>query len=153
MTLIELTLEERLALPDMQGLDAAEAARVLNAPAPDLPLRRVDVATSDAREIVFASKKWPRVLIKADDVAAPQELRDACINLRDTILHTLLIRTTIPGIYTDTATLLNGLVAADVLTQGTVDALLALADRPQSWAEATETEVTARTVGLARGDK
>jgi hypothetical protein len=147
-----MTLEERLALPDMQDLDAAQAERVLKAPDLSLGLRRVDVATADAGEIFLATGEWAEVLMKAENGEAPQVVRKACINLRDTILHTRVIRTTIPEIYTTTAAVLNGLVVAGVLSQETVDALLALAERPQSWAEANETEVTARTIGLARGD-
>jgi hypothetical protein len=56
-----------------------------------------------------------------------------------------------PAIYAAVDAVLSGLVAAQFLTSQTRDALLALADQPQSWAEANNVEVTARSVGLARG--
>jgi hypothetical protein len=146
-----MTLIERLALPDMQGLNDTAAARVLNTRDPALPLRRVDVATADAREILLATGEWAAVVMSAENAEVSQILRRACINLRDTIENTELIRATSPEIYAATAVLLGGMVAEGVLTQATVNLLMALADRPQSWAEANETEVTARTVGLARG--
>lgn len=45
----------------------------------------------------------------------------------------------------------DGKTATDVSAAATRDAIIALADRPQSWAEANGVEVTARSVALARG--
>jgi hypothetical protein len=42
-------------------------------------------------------------------------------------------------------------MTAEVITEQTRDALLALSEREQSWAEVNGVEVTARTVSLARG--
>ena len=144
-------LATRLSQPDMTGLTDAEAAAVLNAPEPALLLRRVDVATADAREILLSSGEWAAVVMAADDPVVPQQVRGACIVLRDTITETALIRATVPGVYNAVDGLLGGMVAAGVLTQGTMGLLMGLADRAQSWAEANEIEVTARSVGLARG--
>lgn len=145
------TLAARLAQPDMQGLPDWQAAQILNEPDEDLPLRRVAVSTRDAQEVLLLTGEWPAVLLTADNTSAPVAVRAACITLRDTIRQSSTIRADVPPIYAATAAVLGGLVAAGVLTQATVNALLALADRPQSWAEANGVEATARSVGLARG--
>ena len=149
-----MTLAQKVAEygPDMTDTQIVEA---LNAPDPALPLRRVDVSTGDAREVLLATGEWPAVVIAADSANAPVQVRGAAITLRDTIELTSLIRATVPAIYAATDTLLAGLVTAGVLTAGTRDALLALAGRQQSWAEANgfSNGVTARDVGLARGSR
>ena len=133
------------------GPDVTDAGIVaaLTAPDPALPLRRIDVATADAREVLLSSGEWSAVVLAAE--GAPAAVRAAAINLRDTVELTSLIRATVPAIYSATDTLLSGLVAAGILTAPTKAALMALADRPQSWAEAHGVEVTARSVALARG--
>ena len=144
-------LANRLAQPDMLGVPDWVAAGILTTPNSALPLRRVSVATRDAQEILLSSGEWAAVLLAAESVATPQPVRGACLTLRDTIRQSSTISTDVPAIYAATTAVLGGLVAAGVLTQGTVNTLLALADRPQSWAEANGVEVTARSVGLARG--
>ncbi|MCA3448737.1 MAG: hypothetical protein INF93_18865 [Rhodobacter sp.] len=148
-------LSDRLLEPDVVNLDEAEAAAVLNAPDPDLPLKRVDVATADAREVLLSTGEWAEVVLTAGNETLPEALRGACIILRDTIMETTTIRATDPAIHDATNTRLAGLVAAGVLTADTKGRLMALADRPQSWAEANDfpNGVTARDVGVARGHR
>lgn len=145
------TLSDRLQQPDMVGLPDWQAAERLNAPDPDLPAGHVDVATADAREILLATGEWARVVLTAGAEGQPEAVRSACIILRDTITGTMTIRATDPAIRAATETLLADLVAAGVLTAGTKDRLLSLTNRPSSWAGHYGVEVTARTVGLARG--
>jgi len=132
-------------------IEDAEIVTALNAPDPTLPLKRVDVATADARELLLATGEWSAVVLAADAADAPVQVRGAAITLRDTIELTSLIRATVPTIYVTTETLLSGLVTAGLLTASTKDALMSLADRPQSWAEMNGIEVTARSVAIARG--
>jgi hypothetical protein len=148
-------LSDRLLEPDVVNLGEAEAAAVLNAPDPDLPLKRVDVATADAREVLLSTGQWAGVVLAAENETLPDALRGACIILRDTIMGTATIRATDPAIHDATDALLAGLVAAGVLTAGTKGLLMALADRPQSWAEANgfSNGVSIRDVGIARGAK
>jgi len=134
-------------------IEDAEIVTALNAPDPTLPLKRVDVATADARELLLATGEWSAVVLAADAADAPVQVRGAAITLRDTIELTSLIRATVPTIYVTTETLLSGLVTAGLLTASTKDALMSLANKPQSWAEMNGIEVTARTVALARGAK
>jgi len=132
------------AVPD------AEIVAVLNAPDPALPHRRVDIATADVRELLLGLGGWAAVVLAAEG-AEPAQVRAAAIVLRDTIQDTTLIRATEPYIYNAAADILQKMVLAGVLTTATRDAIIALADRPQSWAEANGVEVTARSVALVRG--
>jgi hypothetical protein len=145
------TLAQRLAEPDMSGLPDWQAADALTAPDPTLPVVRRTVLTSDAQEILLSSLEWAAVLLASENAATPEPLRKACINLRDTIRQSSVIRMDVPEIYEGTDAVLTGMVAAGLLSAGTRAALMALADRPQSWAEAHNVEVTPRSVGLARG--
>lgn len=129
----------------------AEIVAALNAPDISLPLRRADMATADLREKLLRTGEWAAVVLAATD--AEPEARKAAITLRDTINDTAMIRASEPAIYAATHSLLSGLVAAGVLTGATKDALMALADRPQSWAAANGVDVTVRSVALARGAK
>lgn len=148
------TLAERLSQPDMAALSDAEAAAALNAPDDALPTRRVDVATSDVRGALLATGEWPAIIMAAEPGSgAPSDVRGLCILVRDTLLHTQTIQATRSERYTATVAALTGLVAAALIAQTTADDLLALADVPQSWAEANGYPggVTSRDVGLARG--
>jgi hypothetical protein len=65
-----------------------------------------------------------------------------------------LILTNIPEILIRIQQVLGFLVTKGVLTQEVVEALLALSERPQSWAEAVlGRAVSVRDIGLARGGK
>jgi hypothetical protein len=145
------TLAQKVAEPQFAGLPENVVAAMLNTPDPEWGQRRVDVPTSAAKDILLATGEAADVSIAADNPALAIGLRRDCIILRYTVFDTAAIRTGDPAIYDSTEALLAGLVTGGVLTSGTRDALLALADVPQSWAEANDIEVTARTVGLARG--
>jgi hypothetical protein len=142
-----------VAEAQFEGLGEDIVAKMLNTPDISLPSRRIDVPTSNAKEILLSTGEWGAIVLTAENTTAPDQVRSACIVLRDTITETTTIRASTSAIYNATATLLTALggAGAGVLTSSTKDALMALADRPQSWAEANEIEVTARTVGLARG--
>ena len=149
-----MTREQKIAAKVAQfaGMAVSAVAAALNAPDPTLTKKRVDVATSEAREILLSTGEWGAVVLAAENTAAPQQVRGACIVLRDTIAETSLIRASVPAIYNATATLLGGLTPG-VLTEGTRDALMALADVPQSWAEQQGVgTVEIRDIGIARGN-
>jgi hypothetical protein len=147
------TLAARIAQPDLASLPEWRVAEILNAPDPAFPMVRRSVNKRDAQEILLASGEWAQVYMVAENTAAPAELRGACINLRDTIRLTETIAMDNPAIYAAVDAVLSGLVAAQFLTAQTRAALLALADRPQSWAEYNQSEVTPREVSLIRGGK
>jgi hypothetical protein len=144
------TLAQKVAEPQFAGLPENVVADMLNAPDPQLDLKRVDVPTSAAKEILLATGEAAIIHMTGNDPAASIELRRACINL-GYALNAATIRTGVPSFYDATEALLGELVTGEVMAATTRDALLALAEVPQSWAEANGVEVTARTVGLARG--
>ena len=148
------TREQKIATKVAQfaGIAEAEVAAALNAPDTSLPTKRSDVTTYDAREILLSTGEWGAVILTAENTAIPAQVRGDCIVLRDAIIQTSTIRISMPQIYNATANLLGGLVAAGVVTDGTRNALMALADVPQSWAEMEGVgAVTTRDVGIARG--
>jgi hypothetical protein len=149
------TREQKIAAKVAQfaGIAEAEVAAALNAPDSNLPTKRSDVTTYDAREILLSTGEWGTVILAAENTAVSQQVRGACIVLRDAIIQTTTIRISIPGIYSATDNLLGGLVSAGILTNGTRNALMALADVYQSWAEMEGVgAVTTRDVGIARGN-
>ena len=149
------TREQKIAAKVAQfaGIAEAEVAAALNAPDSNLPTKRSDVTTYDAREILLSTGEWGTVILAAENTAVSQQVRGACIVLRDAIIQTTTIRISIPEIYSATANLLGGLVSAGILTNGTRNALMALADVYQSWAEMEGVgAVTTRDVGIARGN-
>jgi hypothetical protein len=135
------------------GAAESEVAAALNAPDSNLPTKRSDVATEEAREILLATGEWGAVILAAENSTVPQHLRAACIVLRDTITQTATIPVSAPTIYSATTDLLNGLVVAGILTNDTRNELMGLADVHQSWADMEGVgEVTTRDVGIARGN-
>ena len=150
-----MTREQKIAAKVAQfaGMAESAVAAALNAPDESLPKKRDDVATSDAKEILLSTGEWAAVVLTADNTAIADQVRGACIVLRDTIAETTLIRASVPAIYSATAVLLGGLVMTGVLTDSTRDALMELADVDQSWAEQQGVgAVTIRDVGIARGN-
>jgi hypothetical protein len=148
----EQKIAAKVAEAQFAGMTESAVAAALNAPDPTLTKKRVDVATSEAREILLSTGEWGAVVLAAENTAAPQQVRGACIVLRDTIAETSLIRASVPAIYNATATLLGGLTPG-VLTEGTRDALMALADVDQSWADLEGVgTVEIRDIGIARGN-
>jgi hypothetical protein len=145
------TLAERIARPDLVNLPEWRVAEILNAPDASLPTAKGPVDTKDAQELLLATGEWSGIVIAADSAATPLQLRGLAIVMRDTIRQSGTIRMEVPHIYTAVTTAIAGLVAAGLISEATRVALLALADQPQSWAEANNVEVTARSVGLARG--
>jgi hypothetical protein len=147
--------EQKIAAKVAQfaGIQESEVAAALNAIDDSLPTKRSDVTTYDAREILLSTGEWGAIILAAENTAAPEQVRAACIVLRDAIIQTSTIRASISGIYNATANLLGGLVAAGVLTNATRNGLMALADVNQSWAEMESVgQVTTRDIGIARGN-
>lgn len=146
-------LAERIAQPDLAALPEWQVADALNAPDPAFPVVRQVVSTRDAQEILLASGEWAKIEITSLSNEVPVSLRSACIILRDTIRQSETIRADNPKIYGAISQVLAGLVQAEFLSADTGAALMALTERQQSWAEVNGVEVTARSVGLARGSK
>lgn len=90
--------------------------------------QRVKIATKDAQEILLSSGEWAAIVMAADNTGLPADLRGLCINVRDTVRQSLMIRMDDPVIAARTEGALAALVAAGLLSEATRDALLALAD-------------------------
>lgn len=149
-------LAARVAQPDMQGLPEWQVAEILNAPDPTLPKVNDVVSVNDARELLMSSLTpdatrtvWVAVLLTAEDRAHP--VRAMALTLQETILRASVINFAEPKTNMMVVAVLNALVDASIMTAETKNALLALGERQQSWSEANKIEVTARSVGLARG--
>jgi len=147
------TREQKIAVKVAQfaGIAEADVAAALNAPDSNLPTKRSDVVTFDARKILLATGEWGALILAAENTTIPDQVRGACIVLRDAIKEAT-IPTSSPDLYSTTAGVLGGLVLAGVLTDATRNALMALADVVQSWAEMEGVgPVTVRDIGIARG--
>ena len=149
------TREQKIAtkVAQFSGIAEVNVAAALNAPDNSLPTKRGDVATYDARKILLSTSEWGAVILAAENAEVPQQVRGACIVLRDTIIQTSTIPVSDPEIHNAITNLLGSLVLAGILTNDTRNALMALADVYQSWADMEGVgEVTTRDVGIARGN-
>jgi hypothetical protein len=146
-------LEDRLAQPDMVGKTDSEAATILNAKDEVLPWIVAPIAI---RDVLFYLQQWG-AYGTLQFYAQRGDLPVAELAIR--VLSTIdPARTPFPTMDVTDSTIAAqfqamgaGLIAAGVLTQAQYDFLWNLRMVPQSWAQANETEVTSRTVGIARG--
>lgn len=145
------TLEDAVAEYPPDAPDWA-VADDLNAPKPENGMKRVNVPVSAARGLLMRSGAWAAMVLAAEN-NADADVRAAAITGRDSMLHLTEIETADPAVYAVTEVMLASLVAGGVLSASTRDDLLALAERPQSWADINNhgALVTARDVGIARG--
>jgi hypothetical protein len=143
-------LIDKVAESQFSAMTEWEVAEALNAPDASLPFVKQDVSTSDVGEILLASGELYDV---NEALKNPSEdIKRACFIVQKTFEKTTNIRTSDPDIFTSVATVLNGLLAAAVISQTTYDVLMSLTNRRPSWAEANNlSPVTSRDVGLARG--
>lgn len=144
-------LAARVSQPDLQGLPEWMAANLLNVPDVSLPKVKQKVATGVAQQLLLTTGEWAKAVVAADNETLPEETRAAAILMRDTIRQSSYIETDDPEAYEAVSLVLTKMVQVGLLSATTKDRLLALADRHPSWAEANGVQVTARTVGLARG--
>ena len=145
-----MTLNARVTAPDLVDLPDWQVADILNTPEPSLPavvtLERTLVGFGDVMRVLgpdagaafldaveklsatTPTLKWALRIMAADG-----------INMADPVARGQI----------------DALVAAKLLTAAQGNALKATAERHRfpSWAEHNGVEVTARTVGLARGAK
>lgn len=108
------------------------------------------VHAGEARAELMQTGEWIKLKSAIKDQSKPDQVREAA----DLMLDVLTLQPYINlanDAYRSVATQALGvLVAAGVLAQSTVDALLALGRRPLSWAEANGVNVDAQSVGQAR---
>lgn len=145
-----MTLADRLAMADMEGVPDWAAADILNSPDQTLP----PVVTLETTLIGPGSIM---ATLGADDGAA---FLDAMQSAAQSVprLRWAMALITANGVdvaHPQTRQQFDGMVASGLLTAEQSNALKALAERVRypSWAEHHNIIVTARTVGLARGAK
>jgi hypothetical protein len=145
-------LADRLALPDMQGLPDWRAAELLNQPDDALPKVRHALSAAEVLRVLIQRGDWADVQIAAIN-GTPVAVRKAAILVRDSLTLLPVIDGANGTQLAALQSAVNTLVAAatPVITAATRDAIVARLDRSQSWAEANNVLVTARTVGIARG--
>jgi len=102
------------------------------------------IAVKDVQEILMSTGEWARIVMVADNVAAPDDLRGLCINVRDTVRQATLIRMDDPQIAARMEAALAMLVGAQLISSDTRAAVLALADAPAGGGDAL-------TVRLVKG--
>ena len=143
-------LIDKVAESQFTGLPDWEVASMLNAPDTSFAYVKRDVSTSDVGEILLASGELYDV---NEALKNPSEdIKRASFIVQKTFEKTTNIRTSDPDIFTSVATVLNGLLAAAVISQTTYNVLMSLTNRRPSWAEHNNLPtVTSRDVGLARG--
>lgn len=154
----DFTLEQtekllaKMAALDLKGGDSA-AAEAVNAASHESETQRVDVPTRLALGVMLVTDCWGPIVL-ACEAGNDREIRIAAINVVDCVRPQLdgVIRTSNAQAYARVAASLQTLVSGGVMTANTRTALLAMADKPRSWAEVElGRAVTARDVGLARG--
>lgn len=142
------TLEERLQEDDVKDLPDWQAADVLNAPDARLP----EIVTLKSRPFgigtileIFGPVAGPAFLETLETLASTTPL----IKWSLVLLHAATLDAASPALRTQ----LDGMVVSDLITFQQAMAIKGLAEerRVPSWAEVNGVEVTARTVGLARG--
>jgi hypothetical protein len=156
-----VTLIERLKQPDVANLSDEAAADLLNKPDPNLPVRMVNIATSNARAILLTTGEWAKIVLVAEGLGIPAELppeialqlRSLCIIVRDTLTLTETIETCKPERFAVIAQVISQLVGAEIISPETEVALMALPKVHMSYAEHSNIKVDSREVSLARGAK
>jgi hypothetical protein len=144
----------------------SDVADALNAPDTTLPRKRVDVPIEPVKTMFLQRMEFAALQMLAErevevdedhpEFEAKTLLRKIAITAFATLTDPDLsvIPATSAEDYTNTTQMLGALLQAGVISQQTFDQSVALADVPQSWAEANEFPdgVTAGDVGKARGD-
>ena len=149
-------LAARVAQPDMQGLPEWRVAELLNAPDAAFDRVTVQVPVPDARQVLMTSRTpdfktnaWVAILLTAEDAA--NAARKDALAIREAMKEANVINMADPMEAAMVMATLQALITAEVITEQTRDALIALSQKKQSWADANGVEVTAQTVSLARG--
>jgi hypothetical protein len=148
---------------EFAGMAEGDIVAALNAPDTTLPRKRVDVPVDAVRTLFLQSRSLAKLQILAEreiaegdpDFAAKTLLREIALTAFLTLTNQDL--SVIPAVsaddYTNTTQMMGALFQAGVIPQHIMEACIALADVPQSWADLEGVgAVTIRDVGIARGN-
>ena len=158
------TLAARIAQPDLAGLPEWQVAEILNAPDASLPMVPVVFSCRAIAEPAVLSGELAMLRIVATlghipaDVSPTEQVLSlptqglvAIGTMLDAVDRDLRVDPSAPGAAAQVSAMLGALEGMGLLSPATKTAVLAGTVRLQSWAEANGIEVTARSVGLARG--
>jgi hypothetical protein len=166
MNPLNTQLSARLQQPDMLDLDEAEAAAVLNALDPELPLVPMTFNCRTVAKPAVLSGELGMLKVVAEANAIPADISPtgqlipipsvamaAIETLLDAIERDLEVDPSQPGEMLQVSDLLDGIEALGLLSATTKAAILAGTVRQQSWAEKNgfPNGVTSGDVGHARG--
>ena len=157
-------LAARVAQPDLVDLPEWKVAEMLNAPDPSLPLIPVQFSCRSIAEPAVLSGELAMLRLVARQGHIPADVSPngqavpiptqglvAIGTLLDAVDRDLRVDPSVPGAANGVATMLTAIETMGLLSAQTKAAVIAATVRHPSWAEANGVEITARTVGLARG--
>ena len=144
------TLLQRIQENDLASLSEWEVAERLNTPDPNLPLKESTIRNADVMAVLIANNLWANILDKASN--SQDAHYQLCINIRDSVtVRDYTFDLNNPLIKTSFEAMLTQAVSSGLIPQNVATLLGSMGYRYQSWAEYNNIEVTARTVGIARG--
>lgn len=158
-----MALADRVKEQDVAALPDWQVAEVLNTPDVANGLKRVPIPRKEAQTLMFGRGAWARLRLIADGRYAltgalpdAQTLLEAVLGAVDQLRRedTEVIDATSDLDWAQLQQVLGLFVLNTALTKVDANhmaAILALGQRPMSWAEANDVKVDARAVGLARG--
>jgi len=144
-------LQTRIQQADLASLPDWEVADILNTPDATLPPVFKSVEKAEILTILITSDKWVDIdTLSRGDLTQP--INRICRNAYDALtIGNATLNLTDPSVLTSFQTILGGVILAGVIDEPVQNALLTAVTRYPSWAEYNNIEVTARTVGIARG--
>lgn len=144
-------LEDKVNEPQFAGLPDWEVARVLNAPDETLPMVFQNILKEELISILMVGDKWLEIKENAKaDINVPTNR--LCAQTFDALTvggATLFLKN--QKVLDSFTAILTNLLATSLIDQAIYNEVLSKVMRYQSWAELHNLEVTARTVGIARG--
>jgi hypothetical protein len=144
-------LQTRIQEPDLVNLADWEVADILNTPDPNLPPTYGSILNADVMRLLIAFNVWASIVDKSQNSQNANE-KALCRNIVDSVsVRDYTFDLTDSEIRTPFETMLSSAISAGLFTQEQGEFISSKAYRLQSWAEYNNIEVTARTVGIARG--
>jgi len=144
-------LQTRIQQADLASLPDWEVADILNTPDPNLPPTYGTIKNADVMRMLISFNVWSGIVDKSKNSQNDSE-KALCRNIVDSVsVRDYIFDLKDSEIRIPFENMLSGAVTAGLLTQEQGALISSKAYRFQSWAEYNNVEVTARTVGIARG--
>ncbi|MFN7301437.1 MAG: hypothetical protein ACK5U7_08215 [Bacteroidota bacterium] len=144
-------LQTRIQESDLASLPDWEVADILNTPDPALPPTYGSILNADVMRMLISFNVWASIVDKSKNSQNASE-KALCLNIVDSVsTRDYMFDLSNSEIRTPFETMLSSAISAGLFTQEQGEFISSKAYRLQSWAEYNNIEVTARTVGIARG--